>query len=257
MSAGRFFVEREIISSADSFSLPVAIAQQVRQVLRLRAGDTITLLDGTGIAYICELQSVARDDVRACVCDRSPLRTEPRVRVSLYQGLLKAAKFEWIVQKGTELGLTRFVPFASAHSISGLEDVSAAKYSRWRSIATEAAEQSERGMVPEISMPMTFAQAVTSDIGDLKLIAWEGVAMGTLAAQTIMETVYTHAETSGMLAAISIVIGPEGGFTSDEIDLACQHGFHVVTLGPRILRAETAALVAVTLALSAAGEMGG
>jgi 16S rRNA (uracil1498-N3)-methyltransferase len=282
MSAGRFFVAPEVLADPDRVALPAAVAFQARAVLRLRAGNILTLLDGSGAAYTLELSEVEREQVRGRVIARDQVATEPRYQITLYQGLLKAAKFEWIVQKGTEIGVGAFVPVRCTRSIAGAEEVSATKLARWRAIATEAAEQSDRGHVPAVREPVAFAAA---------LAALPAAAVALLAApppvpipiedgegeirrgadrnvhrQCAMNRAHTVMSADGRSSiaaalaeardgAIHLFVGPEGGFAPKEVARAQAQGVRLVTLGPRILRAETAALVAATLALAALGEM--
>lgn len=258
MSAGRFFVTPDVLADPDRVALPAPIASQARHVLRLRAGDTLTLLDGTGMAYTIVLTEEGRDQVQGRVVARTLVATEPRHQVSLYQGLLKAAKFEWIVQKGTEIGLSAIVPVHCARSVVGADEVSAAKRARWRTIATEAAEQSDRGRVPEVRDPARFAAALASLPPDaVALLAHEGGVVS--GASREFNPPARNRNPFGLEvvhdATVHLFIGPEGGFTAEEVALAQEHGVRLVTLGPRILRAETAALVAATLVLAALGEL--
>ncbi len=269
MSAGRFFVAPAVLAEPERVLLPPAIANQARNVLRLRAGDTLTLLDGTGMAYTLALTEVGRDQVQGRIAARTLVASEPRRQVSLYQGLLKAAKFEWIIQKGTEIGLSTIVPVHCARSIVGADEVSAAKRARWRTIATEAAEQSDRGRVPEVREPVKFADALAAlppDAVALLAHAGEVAHAGDVATGASLGLCGKHIAPArnrnpfGLEvvhdATVHLFIGPEGGFAPEEVALAQEHGVRLVTLGPRILRAETAALVAATLALAALGELG-
>jgi 16S rRNA (uracil1498-N3)-methyltransferase len=287
MSAGRFFVAPDVLADPARVELPPAVANQVRAVLRLRSGDQITLLASDGIAHVVELTDVSRERVVGRDIAQATVATEPRVQVILYQGLLKAAKFEWIVQKGTEIGLSAIVPVQCRRSVVGADEVSAAKLARWRAIAAEAAEQSDRGRVPEVWEPIVLgwphpqgamhcdptsvaapepgspsvveagenggarfsapaSHAIAADA--LALLAYE--AEGETPRRTIRDAL-----AGSVPAVIHLYIGPEGGFAPEEVALAQAHGVRIVTLGPRILRAETAALVATTLALDAVGEM--
>ncbi len=265
MSAGRWFVPRGTCVAGEQVMLPAAVAQQARSVLRLRAGDLVTLLDDTGLAYGVELIEVSRERVMGQVMAGEPVTTEPRHRVILHQALVRAAKFEWVVQKGTELGVSAFHLVTTERSTSGLEDVSPQKLARWRTIATEAAEQSNRGRIPAIE-PLQTLRAALAGVGpdDIALMAWEGAAGDATAATIPAVLGYTLAQAqrgrdpqaNGSLPAVHLFVGPEGGFTAEEAALTQAHGAHVVTLGPRILRAETAAIVAATLTLHALGELG-
>jgi 16S rRNA (uracil1498-N3)-methyltransferase len=247
MSAGRFFVPPAILVNPEAVTLPDAIAHQARDVLRLNAGDTITLLDGSGLAATVELREVTRGAVTGRVVADTPVLTEPRARLTLCVGLLKAAKFEWVAQKATELGIHALIPMQCRRAV--VEDASPAKLARWRTIATEAAEQSERGVVPEIYSPMPFAEALRLCDGMPRAIA--------LAPHEDRRHPSIAAVVAGQkLASLAIAIGPEGGFDPAEEKQARDAGWHPVALGSRVLRAETAAITATALALAALGEMG-
>jgi 16S rRNA (uracil1498-N3)-methyltransferase len=177
-------------------------------------------------------------------------RTEPGLALTLYQSVLKGDRFEWVLQKGTELGAAAFVPMLSRRAIVTDAARVSKKRPRWERIIREAAEQSRRGRLPRLADPVSFSQACRESVEthDLVLIPWEKAA---------------HDGLSGMLrslvsrpASIALLIGPEGGFEHDEIALAQRGGIRTVTLGPRTLRAETAGLAAMTIVLSELGEMG-
>ncbi len=243
MSAGRFFVAPAVLADLARVTLPPQVAAQVRSVLRLTPGDTITLLDGSGAAHQVTLSEVGRERVTGHITATTHPATEPRAHVTLCVGLLKAAKFEWIVQKGTELGVSAFVPLLCARSVA--EAVSPAKLARWRTIATEAAEQSERTTIPAIHAMRSFADGLAGD-GVRLIAATEGANATTIRA-------VLQGQSS---EPIALYIGPEGGFSPAEMVMARDAGVRAITLGPRILRAETAAIVAATLALEALGELG-
>ena len=248
MSAGRFFVPSAVLANPAHIVLPATIASQVRSVLRMQPGDTLTLLDGTGEAAQVKLTAVGREEVVGHITARLPVTTEPRTRLMLCVGLLKATKFEWVVQKGTEIGVSAFVPIRCARSM--VEDVSAAKLARWRTIATEAAEQSYRGCVPDLASPLPFADVLAGIAPPaVALLADENLAHTPTPNRTIAQAL------ASLPMTIHLFIGPEGGFTVDEVRQAQHHGVQLVTLGPRILRAETAAIVAATLALATMGEL--
>ncbi len=247
MSAGRFFVAPSVLADPLRVVLPPEVAGQVRAVLRLTVGDTITLLDGTGVEYRVTLTEVGRERVTGSLSATEQPTTEPRAHLTLCVGLLKAAKFEWVIQKGTELGVRSFVPVLCHRSVA--ETVSAAKLDRWRTIATEAAEQSERTHVPTISAPSPLVESVAGE--GLRMIA----ALPSPAAEE--RPANMRAVLGGQRPAlVRLFIGPEGGFSPEEMRLAQAAGVRAVTLGPRTLRAETAAIVAATLALDALGELG-
>ncbi|MBI4785815.1 MAG: 16S rRNA (uracil(1498)-N(3))-methyltransferase [Chloroflexi bacterium] len=226
------------------------IVHQIRDVLRMRPGDEIVLLDNSGAAYRAELVTVDRDVVRGRVVDRWKLETEPHARITLYQGLLKGQKFDWVLQKGTELGITAFVPMLSARCIVGnVDDVSDARLERWQRIVVEAAEQAGRAVLPSLSAVMLFKHACESAAarGGLAILPWENERTHGLreALQVVPKSKEIH-----------LFIGPEGGFAEEEVVAAKVAGVAPVSLGPRILRAETAGLAAAAAILFELGDLG-
>lgn len=239
----RFFVPGSWQIS-DEVVLEEAQAHQISQVLRLRPQTLITLLDNMGWAYTVTLTEVNKRQVRGRVTERTPAMGEPTTHLTLYQGLLKADKFEWVLQKGTEIGVACFVPLITERSV--VQEVSANKLTRWQRILTEAAEQSGRGRVPQLLSAIPFASALTSLSPDtLALIPYEQEKVTSL--RTSLAAPLSH--------SLALFIGPEGGWSEAEIRLAQTHGVIAITLGPRILRAETAAVVAAALALYERGEL--
>jgi 16S rRNA (uracil1498-N3)-methyltransferase len=171
---------------------------------------------------------------------KRPSPNEPAIQLTLYQALMKRDKFEWVLQKGTEIGVTHFVPLVTQRSLVQDIDIKESKQLRWQKILTEAAEQSGRGCIPTLHPPQTLAEALAAHPAQRGLIAWEEAEGLTI---------------RGALAGgerpsqISLFIGPEGGFAAEEVAAAQVAGIQAITLGKRILRAETAALVASALIL--------
>lgn len=233
----RFFIEPSLLQSSPII-LPDLLAHQVRDVLRLQVGEQFVLLDNSGDETLAVVASSARSGVTAQALERHPGKAEPRIHITLCQGMLKSARFEWILEKGVELGVTTFAPILCRRSTSGLEEAGAPKIQRWQRIIQEAAEQCGRALLPALLPIRTLSDAL-SDIpsGALAIIPWEEERNHTL-----------HNVAAQFIAPLNIFIfiGPEGGFVPEEIQLARQHGVQPITLGLRILRAETAALAAVT-----------
>lgn len=244
----RFFVPPNTIHD-QRVILRGTIVHQIRDVLRMRVAEEIILLDNSGYAYQTALTLIDRDTVRGNVTDKWKLETEPSARITLYQGTLKGQKFDWVLQKGTEIGVTSFVPVLSSRCIiSTLNDVSDARAERWERIVIEAAEQSGRAVLPSLSNATLFAHACgeASQKG-LALIPWEGEQSKGL--REALQIIPRPRE-------VSVFIGPEGGFTEEEIVTAKEHNVIPVSLGPRILRAETAGLAAVSAILYELGDLG-
>ncbi len=255
----RFFVPPDALK-AQPVILTGDQAHQVRRVLRLRLGDRVTLLDGAGWAYEAKLIALGETDARFQTVQRWRAAGEPAVAITLFQAMLKGERFGWALQKGTEVGVSRFVPLVCERNvIDDLEAIdSANKRERWERIIQEAAEQSGRGRLPELLPAQLFAQAAATvpalaggaEIGDapLRLIPWEGERVVRL-RDALAECNLTAG------ARIEVFVGPEGGFTEEEITLARRYGVQPVTLGPRILRAETAGVVAAAIVLHEVGEI--
>ncbi len=172
----------------------------------------------------------------------------------LYQSLIRPQRFELVLEKGTELGVSRFVPLVSSRAqvrtTGPAGEGGTQRAARWRRIVTEAAEQSGRGRVPAIDPPSLFEDAVSASGGPgLRLLPWEGERSQGLRS-------YLRA-LEDRPAAVSVFIGPEGGFAEDEVRLAREAGCVTISLGPRILRSETAGIVAAALVMHELGEMGG
>ena len=248
----RFFVSPDSISG-DAVTLSGHVARQLARVLRSRPGDRIAVLDDSGWEYLVTLERVSPDQVLGAVVDRSASRGEPNTKVTLYQGMLKADRFEFALQKGTELGVSTFVPIICARSVRR-QQVKASgtnRYARWRRIITEAAEQSHRGRIPILEKPMDFFSACDK-VEDPAIIPWEQEdAVG-------LKTALKRWKSDNLkLSSVSVFIGPEGGFTNEEIDHARARNIAPVSLGNRILRAETAGIAAVAAILHDLGELGG
>jgi len=232
------------------------VVHQIRNVLRLVPGDAIVVLDDSGWEYEVRLAAVEPTQVSGQVENKVLGRGEPRAKITLYQSLLKGDRFEWVLQKGTELGVVEFVPVVSDRCVVGsVDDVSKVKVERWQRIILEAAEQSRRSRLPRLQMPSLFPQACErARRSDLALLPWEEEQTRTLRSMltdwnALPTTAQGRTVTSRKPFSISLFIGPEGGFTPREADQARRYGIAPVSLGPRILRAETAALAAVTMVL--------
>lgn len=224
------------------------LVHQLRNVLRLKAGDHIIVLDNSGWEYDVRLKALSSSKVEAEIVSKSPVTSEPKARITLYQALLKASNFEVVLHKCTEIGVAGFVPIVCERCVAG--EPNSRKLSRWQNIIREAAEQSRRGKLPLLHKVTSFNQACKSASG-LSLLPWEGEKL-----KGIGEVLRNYPRT-GRALDISIFIGPEGGFTQREVGFAQSCGIVPVSLGPRILRAETAGLVAATIALYELGEMDG
>jgi 16S rRNA (uracil1498-N3)-methyltransferase len=244
----RFFVSKECLQ-AKQVILTGRQAHQIRNVLRMKSGDHVIVLDNTGCEYTAILTKIGRQNVVGEVISKQQAQAEPHTRITLYQSLLTREKFEWMLQKCTEVGVTSFVPVVTERSIVRRPDaITSRKLSRWREIITEAAEQSGRGRIPQLDAAVNFADAV-SRIGDFNrcLIGLPGAA-----GSSVREILRNG---NAKPVTVALFIGPEGGFTDEEIADACSKGATAFSLGKRILRTETAAVVASAVILYELGEL--
>jgi 16S rRNA (uracil1498-N3)-methyltransferase len=246
----RFFVRPESIWNG-RVSFAEEQARQIRQVLRLRPGAEIVVLDNSGQEYVVTLTDVTSRHVSGRVESQRPSAGEPRVRLRLCQSLLPREKFEWVLQKGTEVGVSAFVPVLTQRSLArDVASVTPAKVARWGRIITEAAEQSGRGRLPELHWPVSFGEALgQAAASHYILLPWEKATQDSVGRALSRLTPDNQ-------PAIALFIGPEGGYSDEEIEQATVARANLVTLGSRILRTETAAVVAAALVLYELGDMG-
>lgn len=226
----------------------------VRKVLRLEKGDHIILCDGENTDYECVIENIDKDSLTARVENSHSSESEPFINVTLYQGLPKSDKMDYIIQKSVEIGVKTIIPVITERTVVkiGNETDSSKKTTRWRKIAVEAAKQSGRGAVPFVSEPITFAEALKLAQNDqLKLMPYEKEKNNGLKS-IINDNIIDIAEND--IRNIAVLIGPEGGFTEDETAEAIEGGFFTVTFGPRILRTDTAGLYVLSVLMYEMGD---
>ena len=240
----RFFIEGAPLEIDGTIDL-APLAHQLRNVLRLSAGTTITLLDDSGAAFRTRIEVLDGQQAKGLVLASVPVDSEPKVEVTLYQCALKRDRFEWVLQKGVELGVRRFVPVISSRTVVRPLANLSKKHDRWRTIVREAAEQSGRGRLPVMAEPQTWDQAVSQG-GGLRLMPWEGAGVGASGFDSRVAD----------MKAVSLLVGPEGGISAEEAGAAIGAGWQPIWLGPRVLRAETAAIAAVTVVMHLSGGLG-
>ncbi len=236
--------------------LPAPVARQVALVLRLGPGARLVLFDGSGAEWEAELASVeghgrsGRHAATARLVRRRQPAVEPALRLTLYQALLKGEKLEWVLQKGTELGVARFVPMVTERTVRAGHGAtpSPERLERWRRIVVEAAEQCGRVLIPAVCPPVPFAAALRRS--GRAILCWEGERVQPF-ARALAEALRAGGAEAAPTASpeLGLFIGPEGGFTAGEVEAARAAGVLPASLGPRVLRAETAAIAAATLAL--------
>lgn len=251
----RFFIPADWIEG-DRVSLEGALVHQLNRVLRLKPDDRIVVLDDSGWEQEVVLVHFGPERILGHIADKRLAVGEPRTKISLYQSVLKGQRFEIVLQKGTELGVVEFVPVVASRCIMSSLDDAVRKAERWQRIIVEAAEQSERGRLPRLRSALMFPQACNraKRQGGLSLIPWEEDRRTSL-KHALQGSEGTGTQKGVRPFSINLFIGPEGGFNSEEIDMALGYDIIPINLGPRILRAETAALAAVSSILYELGDM--
>lgn len=218
------------------------------KVLRLTAGDEVTLCDGQGMEAKCVVTDFSNGQLSLNILGVEPSGAEPRLQCSIYMGFPKADKFEHVIQKATELGATEIIVFPCTRSVSRPDAKSLAKkLERWQKIAVSAAEQSGRGYIPQVMALDSFNAAISrASQAEFSALFYENERTRSLKAAVEAKPFTTAA----------LMTGPEGGLTDQEVLKASDAGMEVCSLGPRILRCETAPLCALSALLYAADELG-
>ena len=227
MTVHRFFVQPGTVTG-DRFPVPDAIVHQVTRVLRLRDGEEIVVLEGDGHEVRCRLAGGSLK-----VLARTPSAGEPLHRLTVAQALLKGDHLESVVRQGTEVGIARFELIVTERCVA--REISPKRLARLRSVAREAAEQSDRGLVPEVVDPVSLGEAIGPG-SVLLLERSDGPRLSELSPPS------------------RLVIGPEGGFAPGEVESAQRGGAAFASLGPRILRSESVAVAAAAVVLSRTGD---
>ncbi len=208
------------------------------RVLRLKEGDRLYALDGQGQLAHVTLDAIAKAQATGTVTGSEPALGEPPIPITLAAAIPKGERWEWILQKATELGVSRILPLMTSRTVVQIDPKKAAdKQTRWQKIVIEAAEQCERGRIPEVMAPMSLGSFVASPPPGLTLACLERAGSSLFAAL----------EAAPRPEGITVLVGPEGGFTPQEADQLLAMGARGVSLGTRILRAETASLAILTM----------
>ncbi|MDH4556379.1 16S rRNA (uracil(1498)-N(3))-methyltransferase [Pseudomonas sp. BN417] len=238
MRLSRFFIDAPL--SLGQHELPETQAHYIGRVLRLAAGDAVQLFDGSGQEYLGELVEVGKKTVRVELRDALAGMAESPLRVHLGQGLSRGERMDWAIQKATELGVAEISPIVSERCEVRLKDERADKrLAHWRQVAISACEQCGRSVLPVIHAPVALADWQRQVEADLRLVL-----------HPVAEPLANHARPG----SLAFLIGPEGGLSDAEVDAAKAAGFHAARLGPRVLRTETAPVVALTVAQQLWGD---
>jgi 16S rRNA (uracil1498-N3)-methyltransferase len=238
MRLSRFFIDAPL--SLGQHELPETQAHYIGRVLRLAAGDAVQLFDGSGQEYLGELVEVGKKTVRVELRDALAGMAESPLRVHLGQGLSRGERMDWAIQKATELGVAEISPIVSERCEVRLKDERADKrLAHWRQVAISACEQCGRSVLPVIHAPVALADWQRQVEADLRLVL-----------HPVAEPLASHARPG----SLAFLIGPEGGLSEAEVDAAKTAGFHAARLGPRVLRTETAPVVALSVAQQLWGD---
>lgn len=236
----RFFVNSEQILE-NEICITGKDVNHIKNVLRMKVGQQVLISNGQDREYTCAIEEICPEKVLLSICDIYGPERELSVQVTLFQGLPKSDKMEMVIQKMVELGAYEIVPVATKRCVVKLDEKKAAmKTKRWNAIAESAAKQSKRGIIPEVTEPISFRQALEkARTMDMLLIPYEEAENMQITRKIVSEI------KSGM--NIGIFIGPEGGFAEDEVTLAAEYGAKAITLGKRILRTETAGMALMSV----------
>lgn len=232
MKLQRFFIEPKDMSEKQVTITDRDILNQIKRVLRLRVGERVFFLDNTGKEYESEISELNPESLKAKVLSVTENKNEPELKMTICQALCKKDKFEWILQKGTEVGVSDFIPV-----LAGRSEKTGLNFERAEKILKEAAEQSERGIIPKLGQIRDFEDVLKSVKGEKILLDKSGEPMKTF-------------QLSNLDSQLSIFIGPEGGWTDQELETAKENKAKIVSLGSRVLRTETAGLVAAAILLN-------
>lgn len=241
----RFFADASCIDD-NVITVTGDDVQHISRVLRLKCGDCIEICDMCGTDYLCTVSSVSKTAVTADIIKKMPNSSESNLNITLYQGIPKGDKLDFIIQKSVELGAKRIVPVVMQRTVVKLKNA-ALKTERQSKIAAEAAKQSKRGIIPKVSSPISFDDMINEikNSDALSILAYENEE------QTDIKSVLKN---NGNMTDINIIIGPEGGFEDDEIKSAKEANINIVTLGPRILRCETAPVAVISAVMYELGD---
>ena len=235
------FYEPNILEGTENYIITGENCRHISRSLRMTTGDEIILTDGKGTDFQTEITNITESTVEVKIISCEKSENEAKVRLHLYQGVPKSDKMELIIQKFTELGGYSVTPTKTEFIVSDISGKEEKKIGRWQKIALEAAMQSKRAYIPEIKSPLKFKDAIKNAPG-VKLLLYEGGGI------PLKELVKGNED-------ISIFVGPEGGFSKNEVEFAKENGAHIVTLGKRILRTETAPIAAAAIIMYETGDM--
>lgn len=244
----RLFLPPELLTS-EQIIITGDQARYLSLVLRVKPGDNLIVFDGSGYKYYCTILTTHKKEIIAEKIKKEPYSVEPPISITLAQGIAKGEKMDFIIQKSTELGVSKVVPL-----ITGRSDVRhTEKLQRWRKIALSASQQSGRERIPEIHEPLGYKEFLISPLVNEHEKEFPGIIFSEeCSAGNLKQVLKGFRDTKQII----IVVGPEGGFAKDEVSKAVEKNFIEASLGPRILRTETAPLAALSIIQYELGDVG-
>ena len=246
----RFFTEPQNITGDTAYIFEDS--SHIKKVLRMDIGDEILIFDGSGFEYCAELTVIEKNQCEARIKERIASESEPKIKVTLFQGLPKSGKMETIIQKAVELGVYEIVPVMMERCVTRINNPSAGaeKAKRWNKVSVEAVKQCGRGRVPLVHEPVTFEEAV-SGMGELDLAIMPYEVLGHEGKSGLRELL----DANSGAGSFGILVGPEGGFSDAEAEYAQRNGLSAVGLGKRILRTETVASALIPIIMFYKNEL--
>lgn len=246
----KFFVPEA--SFSDGFvNIEGEDVKHIYRVLRLKEGEKININNCLGTEFLSEIVTISKTNVNCKILGKVDINNESPIQISLYQGLPKAAKMDLIVQKATELGVMSVTPIITERVVVKNEIGEYKKIDRWNRIALEACKQSKRTIIPKVNSVIDF-QKLTEQLKNVDLVIVPYENQEEIGLKNVMQKLDKN-----KIKTVAIIIGPEGGFEKEEIEAFKKLGGHIVTLGPRILRTETAGFVCASLLMYELGDIGG
>ncbi len=245
----RFFIEPGAADKPD-VSITGSEARHIKNALRLKPGDTIRLFDGTGVEYEATITNLTGNRAELSIIGKATTDAESPIELTIAQGILKEKKMDSLIPALCELGMSRWLPFISQRSVPKPDQKRLdARQERWQKIARESFKQCRRSVLPQISTPVSFEEVLEfGHTCDLKVLFWE--------QENSLLDHNALTDPTNTIKQVLIVLGPEGGFTDEEVEKARKFEFTISGLGPRILRAETATITACTLIQHLIGDLG-
>ncbi|WP_026884882.1 16S rRNA (uracil(1498)-N(3))-methyltransferase [Clostridium akagii] len=246
----KFFVDESFIDG-NIVNIQGDDVKHIYRVLRLKSGDQVNINNCKGEEFLAQIKDINKTNVLCEIIEKADINNESALKIYLYQGLPKAAKMDFIIQKSTELGVTSITPVITERVVVKNELKEYKKVDRWNKIALEACKQSKRTIIPKVNQPMELEGFLSeADSYDLIVVPYE--SKEDFGIKAMIRNL-----NGKKINSIAILIGPEGGFEEEEIEKLDNLGAQIVTLGPRILRTETAGLVCASLLLYELGDIGG